>query len=63
MSSAFMSVLFEGEKYPTLCSFSRLVTNLNMVLEDVRPPPSWNLGLLFMLNGYVHAFILLYLFY
>ena len=56
-------MLFEGEKYPTLCSLSRLVTNLNMVLEDVRPPPSWNLGLLFMLNGYVHAFILLYLFY
>ena len=38
-------MLFEGEKYPTLCSLSRLVTNLNMVLEDVRPQPSWNLGL------------------
>ena len=41
-----MSVLLEGEKYPKLCSLSRLVTTLNMVFEDEQPPASWNLGLL-----------------
>ena len=40
-----VAVLFEGEKYPTLCSISRLVTTLNGVLEMQGPPSSWNLGM------------------
>ena len=38
--------IFEGEKYPTLCSISRLVTTLNVALEMRGPPTSWNLGIL-----------------
>ena len=40
-----MAVLIEGEKYPTLCSFSRLVTTLNGALEMPGPPSPWNLGM------------------
>ena len=38
-----MSVFFEGEKYPTLCSISRLITTLNSAFANAGPPPFWNL--------------------
>ena len=38
-----MSVFFEGEKYPTLCSISRLITTLNSAYANAGPPSSWNL--------------------
>ena len=50
-----ISVFFEGEKYPTLCGVSRLITTLNSTLHSEGPPPSWNLGILALFTNYIFS--------